>query len=87
VKDPATFKYFIVSPNPATDFLRIESRLISSKNARYELITATGEKIINGTFASLPGNEIINISTCKPGLYFLRITYSGGATVKRVIIR
>lgn len=78
---------FTVSPNPASDYIRIESRNPLSRGSRYDLITATGEKLMSGTLNSLPGSEYLNVSSCKPGMYFLRISNASTTFVKRLIIK
>jgi len=86
-EDHISSRNISITPNPATDFLRVESKTTSLKNAAYDLIAVTGEKIKTGTFTSWPGAEVLDISSCKPGLYFLRISASSGILVKRVVIR
>lgn len=87
VDDRTSSKNYIISPNPATDFVRIESKNATSRNTHFDLITATGEKVMTGILTSLPGSESINIGSCKPGLYFLRLSGASGTIVKRLIIR
>jgi len=56
-----------LSPNPAKETLCISG--ISAKNARFEIFSSTGEKIIDGALFS----NTINVSRMKPGLYLVRI--------------
>lgn len=87
VADNHASRSYVISPNPATEFIRIESKLSYSKNSRYDLMTATGEKVMSGLLDSLPGSEYLNVSSLKPGMYFMRITSPLGTVVKRLIIR
>jgi PKD repeat protein len=87
VDDRPSVKGFTISPNPASDYIRIESGNPASKGSRYDLITATGEKVMSGILNSLPGSEFLNVSSCKPGLYFLRISNPSGTFVRRLVIK
>ncbi|HOW31566.1 MAG TPA: PKD domain-containing protein [Bacteroidales bacterium] len=87
VKEHTGGKVFSISPNPTSGLLRVESRLPEAKTARYELITATGEKIRSGSFNTLPGSELLDLGACKAGMYFLKIFTSSAIEVKRIIIK
>ncbi len=86
-EDHQANRNFTISPNPATDYIRIESKNPASKGSRYDLITVTGEKVMSGTLNAFPGSEYLNVSSCKPGMYFLRISNASLTIVNRLIIK
>jgi len=75
-----------VYPNPAGDFLYIESLgAVSSFNETlYQLLTAEGKKVIGGTLKS--GINTIDMSRIAKGIYFLELKTESG-TVTRKFLR
>ena len=66
-----------VYPNPAHDFIRVETRSIASVQG-VELYSITGQKVLSST-----ENEI-NVSELNPGMYFVRVN---NIYTERVIIK
>lgn len=74
VKDSQSVNNFSVSPNPATDFI-----ILNSENSinKIEILNISG-KLIKDNFKALKGQKI-NVSDLKSGIYFIKI-YSGFKT-------
>ena len=69
-----------VYPNPAHDFIRVETMCTSSLQG-IELYNVTGQKILSSTETE------INVSGLEPGIYFVRINCGDNIITERVIIK
>ncbi|MGL5891119.1 MAG: T9SS type A sorting domain-containing protein, partial [Bacteroidia bacterium] len=73
---------FKLIPNPASDFLSIQS---SESNYNWEITDATGRTVSNGF--STETTQIINTSLLTPGIYQIRITTTTNQTATELLIR
>jgi aminopeptidase N len=74
-----------LSPNPVENELTIAYKNDRHENMKLELINALGQVILSETQAANVGenNVVINISSIKSGLYFLRLSSDKGQAVKK----
>lgn len=64
-----------VFPNPATDFCTIHHSMNSIQNARVEIFDVNGKMVASQVVES--DDTIIDLSGCKSGVYFIRMTNNG----------
>jgi len=74
-----------ISPNPAKDFVNIETSHIAD-NSQAELTDVAGNKLQN---LSLPvnGKVTVSLKELKPGMYFVRLVSNGKTTETHKIIK
>ena len=72
--------YVSVYPNPAHDFVRVETMCTLSVQG-IDIFTITGQKVLSSTETE------INVSGLEPGIYFIKINIDENNITKRVIIR
>lgn len=71
-----------VQPNPASDFLTIETS--SDEKAEIQIFDVLGNRIWNATFYQ---TEMINISEYRNGIYFVNVSSNGKRSSRKVIVR
>jgi hypothetical protein len=59
----------MIFPNPVNDILNIRLSETYTESATWEIVSVTGQTIMNGTLNS--SNAIIDISSIKTGMYIL----------------
>ena len=69
-----------VYPNPAHDFIRVETQLIASLQ-RVEIYNVTGQMMLSTT------DTEINVSTLPEGVYFIAVIAENQKFVKRIVIK
>lgn len=69
-----------VYPNPAHDFIRVETQLIASVQ-RVEIYNVTGQMMLSTT------DTEINVSTLPEGVYFVAVIAENQKFVKRIVIK
>ncbi|MBO4574404.1 MAG: T9SS type A sorting domain-containing protein [Bacteroidales bacterium] len=69
-----------IYPNPANDFIRIETMCTSSVQ-RVEMYSVTGQLVLSSTETE------INVSELEPGVYFIRVNCGTNVLTERVIIK
>jgi hypothetical protein len=74
---------FNIFPNPANNSFQISTSCIDYKG--YQIHNLSGLLIKSGT--SLQYTEVIDLSSVKPGLYFVSLECDGGFFRKRLIVR
>lgn len=75
-----------ITPNPASDFLKLKLKKITATNVSLKIYNTLGELIIKEEKLGL--HHLINVSHLSNGLYFARIEDdSGRALVKKIIIK
>lgn len=80
--DDFSISNFKVYPNPASDFITIESNSIEvSGIAMYDIL---GKKVLSLTSLK---NNTIDVSNLNNGVYFLKINANGNSTTKKIIIQ
>ena len=62
-----------ITPNPANDVIFVDIMEETNNFTSYEIINATGQKVMSSTANSFRNNSEIDISRLKSGVYFLRI--------------
>ena len=72
---------FEVYPNPATDFLRINSPN-NQKLKNISIVNILGQKIQDFGVET----QSLDISGISPGLYFIKIKYAAGEWVEKIVI-
>ncbi len=70
-----------ISPNPASDKIKITLAYSFQKGARLKLVTSVGTVIIESDF-----KEEIDVSTLPNGIYFLSIETNRGKVIKKLIV-
>ena len=68
-----------IYPNPAHDFIRVETRLIASVQG-VEIYSITGQKILSSTETE------INVSTLPKGVYFISVYTENQKIVEKIVI-
>jgi surface protein len=76
-----------VSPNPATDKVRVTLPAGASDNVPFKLVTADGKVILSGTMSNISGYGSISVSNVATGLYFLQIIINNTKQVCRLQVR
>lgn len=69
-----------VYPNPAHDFIRVETQLIASVQ-RVEIYNVTGQMMLSTT------DTEINVSTLPEGVYFIAVIAENQKFVERIVIK
>lgn len=87
IKEQQLGKSLLIYPNPANEFIMIETTGIDEGN--WEIIDAKGQLIINGSLVNKQGLQTQQISTdiLNRGIYFFRITNQEGSISKRFVIQ
>ena len=75
-------KYYNIFPNPATDFLQIESS--ENEPITVEFLNTYGEKI-EVFYLNHLSNRILDISNLSPGVYFIKITSLKSVFFKKIL--
>ncbi|MEI6851651.1 MAG: C10 family peptidase [Bacteroidota bacterium] len=75
--------YLLIGPNPATNYLNIETNLQGNQQVSIDILNSMGQTVmskkVNGEGAKL--NEQLDISHLAQGIYFLRLT---GENLRRI---
>ena len=69
----------ILSPNPTTDYLKIE--MADKRDANYTIVNVIGQKVLNGKV----NHSTINVSNLENGMYILKINDGQRAFTKKFI--
>lgn len=81
-------KNILIYPNPANDFINIETGIIPSSEINFQIFDILGNKVIediNGSYTS--SNSIsVNLSSLQKGVYFITINTSGQTTTKKFVL-
>lgn len=65
--------YFILYPNPASDFVLIRSSLPFGKDATYQVMDIEGRSIVKGTLTNEKKEARINVSMLPSSIYIIKI--------------
>jgi hypothetical protein len=76
----------VVYPNPAQDFIAIQSNLLN-KNLKLELVNELGQVVLESEILQGSTLSIMEVHTLYNGLYFLRISDSTAIKTYKVIIK
>jgi hypothetical protein len=76
----------IVYPNPAQDFIAIQSNLLN-KNLKLELVNELGQVVLNNEIQEGSTLSIMETHTLYNGIYFLKISNSASAKTYKIIIK
>lgn len=76
---------FVVFPNPAQNYIQLQSKQPLEMDTKVELIDVSGRKINEFTFYQSDNNLNINTSQLVPATYFLRISNSKWITTENFI--
>ncbi|MDW9381874.1 T9SS type A sorting domain-containing protein [Chryseobacterium sp. JV558] len=71
-----TKKKFIIYPNPASDFIQIET---TEKLKEVNIYSATGQKVLTSQELKIP------IRALSSGVYFVEIKTNGGSTIHKMV--
>lgn len=69
-----------VFPNPTTDFISFDLRLVDEDQASVVIYNLDGKKVFEGNFKA--NNSFLNTEDFKSGIYILNVTYSNGVKAK-----
>ena len=72
---------FRVYPNPARDFINVESKNI--KVASVDMYNVLGAKVLSSELT----NNRVNVSTLVKGVYFMKINADVGSVTKKVVVQ
>lgn len=67
-----------IYPNPANDYININYKFMNSPNLIAKIVDILGNEMLSENFDTLEYNNVIDISTLQPGVYFLKILYDKG---------
>ena len=79
--DDAFASNFKVYPNPARDFINIESKNI--KVSSVDMYNVLGAKVLSSELI----NNRVNVSNLVKGVYFMKINAEGGSATKKVVVQ
>ncbi len=77
-----TIAELILSPNPATDFIKIN--INSESEIHYAIRSISGKRLLQG---SIRNNEEINLSGLESGIYFLQTDSDFGSKWSKILIK
>ena len=77
-----------VSPNPASDFLKIRYKLTTSEKVDIVLFTQSGKRIMRFSKLQSGGQHVVSwkISRFQPGIYFLRFRHGTKIKTEKIIV-
>ncbi len=78
---------FEVYPNPASDFIFIETTLNYNDQVTVSICDLNGRKLFHQDYTNLHGFIEIDIHDLNPGIYFLRIQYGNNISGKKLLIK
>jgi hypothetical protein len=80
-------KSVILFPNPATNELRIQSRILGTelRIERIEIYDVMGKKRLTPALSKGEGAASIDVSTLTPGMYFVRVKIEKGIVTEKFI--
>jgi len=73
---------FSILPNPAKDFITIQSELVTSEPVKVDIYTVNGQNVISSEVLS--GNTL-DISQLNSGLYLLNIKTKNKLVIKKLV--
>lgn len=76
----------LLYPNPAKDRIALVTDAFNGP-VRYEIMTAGGANVLNGTLANPQAETGINISRLKAGNYFIKLTDGTNSTTTRFVVQ
>jgi hypothetical protein len=76
----------LLYPNPAKDRIALVTDAFDGP-VRYEIISASGSSVLNGTIANPQADTGINISVLKAGNYFIKLTDGNSSATTRFVVR
>ena len=76
---------FTIQPNPSFDFMKVKIVLAEQVNGKLILLNKLGQKILSENIVSTDASIILNVSTLKSGIYFVRFETEKGAITKKVV--
>jgi hypothetical protein len=74
---------FFLSPNPAGDWLRVQTPVTGNLNRNYHIFNALGQPVGQGKLSG--SDELLSIESLPGGLYFLEISEGGTKGVQRFV--
>ncbi|BDD04110.1 T9SS type A sorting domain-containing protein [Aureibacter tunicatorum] len=84
IKDDALPENVTISPNPSSDYLKVQ---LDKKSIKKLMVTDYTGKILFTKNNSMSNSELINISNLETGTYIIRIIDSGGQHHSRKLIK
>ena len=72
---------FAIYPNPAKDFVMINS---NAATYEYQLINSLGQVVVSG---SASGEHQIDVANINKGVYFLKVVADGETAVNKLLIQ
>lgn len=78
------FSDLIMSPNPASEIVKIQSSNFSSET-QVVLYNIQGQVVLSEVKNSATGNFIVNVSNLTTGMYFMQIQSEGASITKKLI--
>lgn len=82
--DKLLMKHIEVYPNPATDILFIDFKLINIPNVSLEIYDVLGNKVFHNTSLKLPKNKL-DLTLLSSGIYFLKLNLNGNSVMKKIV--
>lgn len=89
VKDtPSLFTIVSLSPNPASDFLRVDYSLGRESRVDVEVFDVAGRRVLSKGVDAQAGARVasVNIRSLAAGMYFLRVKSAEGDAVKKFVV-
>ena len=77
---------YIISPNPATEFITISNQAGFAANSIATIYDFTGRDITKLTLTTGATQEVINIATWLPGLYLINIQNGNTNVWQKVVV-
>jgi len=75
-----------VSPNPATNFVSVDFKDLTSGNYTLKITEQNGASVMENSIYAMQGDvQTIDITELKSGLYFLEVASENGKTVKKIV--
>lgn len=86
VNDIGDIKNLNMYPNPAKDYFVIQTADLNLENARIEVFSLTGQKILVQQITPTQSNVEVNISSLTKGLYLVRLISNDSNFVAKLIV-
>ena len=78
-----------LSPNPATDVLKIQFEGLNTDDINVEMTNIQGQLVYSSQFMNVSGyaTETVDVSSLKKGMYIVKFTTDDNIVAKRIIIQ
>lgn len=76
----------VVAPNPAKTQLTLQFGTLESGQLQVKMLDVSGKTVLEDLVSPISETSVIDVSTLKPGFYFLEITDGHKTSAKKIVI-